>query len=126
MGLTNVGRNIIAAAIIGDSYTAFSNANARIGVGDSNTAFDPTQTDLQAATNKVRQAMEATYPQRATNVITFRALFGTGSGNFAWQEWAIFDAAAAGNMLSRKVASLGTKNSSQSWQFDGVITVVAA
>lgn len=126
MALTNAGRDLIAKAIIGDAYTIFNNANSRIGVGDSATAFAATQTDLQAATNKLRKAMEATYPTRATNVLTFRSLFGTSEANWAWNEWGVFNAASAGDMLSRKVESLGTKTSAQSWQLTVQLTVEAA
>lgn len=126
MALTNAGRDLIAAAIIGEATTDFTNANARLAVGDSTTAFSAAHTDLQAATNKLRKAMDATYPQRATNVLTFRATFATGDANWAWQEWGVFNAAAAGVMLNRKVESLGTKTSAQSWQFTVTLTVTAA
>lgn len=124
MALTTAGRNFIAAAIVNSgSPTFFSNANAHLGVGDSNTAFSASQTDLQAATNKLRKAMESTYPTLATNVITLRSLFGTSDANFAWEEWAVFNASSSGTMLSRKVESLGTKTSAQSWQLTADVTV---
>lgn len=123
MGMTNAYRDFIAQQTIGEAVTAFSNANAYIGAGDSATAFAAAQTDLQAASNKLRKAMEATYPQRSANVLTFRALFGTSEANFAWQEWGVFNAASAGTMLNRKVESLGTKTSAQSWQITATITV---
>ena len=126
MALTNAGRDFIATDIIGETVTEFSNANAHLGVGDSATAFAATQTDLQAATNKLRKAMEATYPQRTANVLTFRSLFGTGDANFAWAEWGVFNAASAGTMLSRKVEALGTKTSAQSWQLTATVTITAA
>jgi len=126
MALTNAGRDLIAAAIIADTYTSFANANANIGVGDSATAFAASQTDLQAASNKMRKVMDATYPLRATNVLTFRSTFATGDANWAWQEWAVFNAAAAGTMLNRKVESLGTKTSAQSWQITVDLTITAA
>ncbi|RUU23685.1 hypothetical protein EOD10_04425 [Mesorhizobium sp. M7A.T.Ca.TU.009.01.3.2] len=124
MPLTNAGRNHIAAAIINDGPpTAFDASNAYLGVGDSTTAYSAAQTDLQAASNKLRKGMEATYPSRATNVLSFRSLFGTGDANWHWQEWALFNAAAAGTMLSRKVEDLGTKTSAQSWLLTVDITV---
>lgn len=127
MALTNAGRDFIAQALINDSSpTFFTNANAHIGVGDSTTAFSASHTDLQAASNKLRKAMEATYPQRSSNVLTFRSLFGTSDANFAWQEWAVFNASSSGVMLNRKVESLGTKTSAQSWQFTVQLTVTAA
>lgn len=126
MALTNAGRDFIATDIIGEAVTEFNNANAHLGVGDSTTAFAASQTDLQAATNKFRKAMDATYPQRATNVLTFRSTFATGEANFAWEEWGTFNASSAGTMLNRKVESLGTKTSAQSWQLTVTLTVTAA
>ena len=104
----------------------FNNANTYIGVGDSTTAFSAAQTDLQAATNKLRKAMDATYPSGGSNVITFRSTFATTDANFAWQEWGIFNASSGGTMLSRKVESLGTKTSAQTWQFTVTLTFSTA
>lgn len=106
--------------------TPFNNANSYIGVGDSTTAFAAGQTDLVAATNKMRKAMDATYPSGASNVITFRSTFATGDANWAWQEWGVFNASSAGTMLSRKVESLGTKTSAQTWQFTVTLTFTTA
>lgn len=125
MPLTSAGQTWIATAIIDDGPpTVFDNTNAYIGVGDSNTAFAIGQTDLQAATNKLRVGMEATYPQRTTNTLTFRSLFGTAQANWAWEEWGIFNASTAGTMLSRYVETLGTKTSAQSWQITVDIDVL--
>ena len=126
MALTNAARDLIAQALIGEAYLTFANANARIGVGDSSAAFTASQTDLQASTNKLRKAMEAAYPTRAGNTLTFRSIFGTSVGNFAWNEWGVFNAASGGTMLNRLVASLATKTSAQSWQVTVTVTVVAA
>ncbi|MFN3656839.1 MAG: hypothetical protein ACK4UO_06265 [Pseudolabrys sp.] len=123
MPLTEAGRDFIASAIINDSPTFFTNANARLGAGDSTAAFDAADTDLQAASNKLRKAMEATYPQRTGNVLTFRSLFGTSEGNFNWNEWGLFNAGSGGVMLNRKVENLGTKASTQSWQLTVDLTV---
>lgn len=126
MALTNAGRDLIAAALVGDAYTAFDAANAHIGVGDSAVAFDAAHTDLQALTNKLRKAMEAPYPTRVVNALNFRSLFATTDANFAWNEWGVFNAASAGDMLNRKVEALGTKTAAQSWQLTVTLTVVAA
>lgn len=126
MPITDAGRNHLVQAGIGAAVTAFNNANSHIGVGDSATAFAAGQTDLVAVTNKFRKAMDATYPSGAANVITFRSTFATGDANFAWNEWGVFNAAAAGTMLNRKVESLGTKTSSQTWQFTVTLTVTTA
>jgi hypothetical protein len=120
----NNGIQIMLDAFIGTSITAFSNANARIGVGDSNTAATATQTDLQAATNKLRKGMDATFPSRASQTMSWKASFTGAEALFAWQEWGIFNAASgAASMFNRKVESLGT-HSSGTWtlQGDGTIT----
>lgn len=126
MPITDAGRNHLVQAGIGAAVTAFNNANAHIGVGDSSTAFAAGQTDLQAASNKLRKAMDATYPSGAANVITFRSTYGTSDANWAWNEWGVFNASSAGTMLSRKVESLGTKTNTQTWQFTVTITVTTA
>ena len=133
MGLTNAGRDALAAFTIDagtntadQALTYFDNANAHLGVGDSTTAFAAAQTDLQAATNKVRVAMEATYPQRAANVLTFRSSFGSAVGNFAWQEIGVFNSDAANTMLCRVVQSHGTKASGDTWVLTHTVTFAAA
>lgn len=127
MPVTNSGAVAFASAIIGDGgVTLLNNANAYIGVGDSTTAFAATQTDLQAATNKLRKAMDATYPTRSSGTLTFRSTYGTSEANYAWQEWAVFNAASSGTMVGRKVESLGTKTNTQQWQMTATITVAAA
>lgn len=122
MALTTAYRDFLVTLAAGAGGTAFNNANSYIGVGDSSTAFAAGQVDLQAASNKLRKAMDATYPQVATNVLTFRSTFATGDANFAWNEWGVFNAASGGTMMNRKVESLGTKTSSQSWQITVTIT----
>jgi hypothetical protein len=125
MGMTNAYRNYLASATHTGSATAFNNANSHLGVGDSTTAFAASQTDLQAGANKLRKAMETTYPTLATNVLTFRSLYGTGEANFAWAEWGVFNASSSGTMMCRKVEALGTKTSAQSWQLTATITINA-
>jgi len=122
MALTNAGRNFIAQAIMNDTPTFYTNANARIGVGDSSTAFAANQTDLQATTNKLRVAMESGFPTRTDNLLTFKSSFGSSDANYAWNEWGIFNNASAGVMLNRKVEALGTK-SSGTWVLTVELTV---
>ena len=126
MPLTDAGRNHLVQAGIGAAVTAFNNANSYIGVGDSTTTFAVGQTDLVAASNKTRKAMDATYPSGGANVITFRSTFGTSDANFAWQEWGVFNGSSGGTMLNRKVESLGTKTNTQTWQFTVTLTFTTA
>lgn len=122
--LTNYGINsIIWPGVAGGTYTAMSNANARLGVGDSTTAAAASQTDLQAATNKTYQAMDATYPTYGSSQqIVFRATFGGSSANYSWQEF-ISDNGTAGHAMNRLVSNQGTKTSGQSWQLTLTITL---
>lgn len=109
----------------GQALTFFNNGNAAIGTGDSSTAAAATQTDLQASTNKLRKAMDATFPTHTDGTSSgsasavFRSTFGTSDANWAWAEWGIFNSptAATGRMLNRKVESLGTKTSAATWVF---------
>lgn len=126
MPLVDAGRNHMVQATVGAAVTAFNNANSYIGVGDSTTAHAVGQTDLVAATNKMRKAMDSTYPSGGTNVLTFRSTFATGDANWAWQEWGVFNASSAGTMLNRKVESLGTKTNTQTWQFTVTLTFTTA
>lgn len=126
MAITNAGAVLAAQCLINDSPTFLNNANAYLGVGDSSTAFSAAHTDLQAASNKLRKGMDSTYPQRSSNVITFRSTYGTSEANFAWNEHATFNASSSGTMFNRKVESLGTKTSAQTWQLTVAVTIAAA
>lgn len=113
-GATGGGVLAMLNRLIGSTTEpAYSNANARIAVGDSTTAATNAQTDLQAATNKLRKAMNATYPTTPTgNSVVFQSDFATSEANWVWNEWAIMNTATANQgMLNRKVESLGTKAS---------------
>ena len=125
MALTSAGASVIAAALTGNAFPTYSNANSRIGVGDSAAAFAAGQTDLLGA-DKFRKGMEAAYPTLAGAVMTFRSLFAPSEAVFVWNEWGIFNAASGPTMLSRKVESLGTKPGTQSWQLTVELTVGAA
>lgn len=124
MPMTDIARDVFADAVTGGaSFTRYNNANAHIGVGDGTTAFASTQTDLQGA-NRFRRPMDATFPTRTANQIQYRATYAAGEANFAWQERGIFNALSGGQMLNRKVVSLGTKASPQQWVFTCTDTVV--
>ncbi len=119
--LVTVGQALWCDLLIGAGGTVYNNANAALGVGDSAAAFALGQVNLQGAvvtTDRIRKAMDATFPTRAGNVLSFRATFATGEANFQWNEWAIFNNVtdAAGTMLNRAVANLGTKTSAVAWQ----------
>lgn len=109
-------------AIAAGGTTAYNNANAEIGVGDSATAAAATQTDLQAASNKLFKAMVATYPIRTNQTVDFRSDFTSGEANFAWQEWGVRNGNTRNKNLNRKVESLGTK-STGTWTLTASLTI---
>lgn len=122
MPVTNAGRDFLTSAIVTPAATPFSNANSAIAIGTSTAVFAATQTTL--TTESARVACDATYPQVTNNVITARSTFGTGVANVAWEEWGIFNnQTSGGTMLNRKVESLGTKTSAQTWQFTVTLTL---
>jgi len=122
--LVNAGINALTTLLAGGGGTAFDNSNAYIGVGDDNTAAAAAQTDLQAAVNKLRKGMNGGYPTYGTSQkITFQADFESAEGNFAWKEFGVFNAAAAGTMLNRKVEDEGTKTAGQTWRVTVEITI---
>lgn len=135
--LVNTGGNYVAKALREssaagggnpDTTVKFNNANTYLGVGDSSTAAATSQTDLQAATNKLRKAMDSTYPAiQGENGATdrqfiVRSTFGSSDANFSWQEFAIFNASSSGTMLDRFVSNQGTKVSGQVWQLTVTVT----
>lgn len=126
--LTYGGASNLIECLIGNgtgtaaqTLTYFNNGNAYLGVGDSSSAVAATQTDLQAATNKLRVAMEATYPTHTDGTTSaaasavWKSSFSTSQANWAWNEIALFNGSSGGRMLNRKLVSLGTKTSADTW-----------
>ena len=120
--LLNEGIGALLLLLTGGAETAFNNANARLGVGDSGTAESASQTDLQASTNKTYKAMASTYPQISAQSVTFRSVFGSSDANYAWQEFCVDNGGSALKTLNRKVSNQGTKASGQTWTLDLTIT----
>lgn len=114
MAETAAGRVLVAKAILGESYTPFTEATARLGVGNGTAAESSAHTDLQGG-SKVRLPMQENYPQRVGNILTFRAHAGLGEAVFDWQEVGIFNAASGGDMLRRTLRDFGVKPSGQIW-----------
>jgi hypothetical protein len=107
--LLNEGITALLNLLIGAAETAFSNANAYTGVGDSDAEALPAQTGLQGS-NKAYHGMDATYPTVVDQTVTFRSSFGTSEANIDWKEVTIVSASTdAGDNLNRKVQAMGTK-----------------
>ena len=122
--LLNEGIALLWDLGIGAGGTAWDNTNAHIGVGDSSTAEDATQTGLQATTNKAYVGMETSYPSRSDQSVTWRAVFDGSTGNFDWNEFTVADGTDdTATNLNRKVSAQGTKASGQTWTVDLQITL---
>jgi len=124
--LLNEGIAEMLLLTVGGGGTAFSNANAYLGVGDSTTAAAASQTGLQAATNKLYAAMAATFPTDppTSQQLVFRAVFGSSDANFAWNEFTVANGNSdAAVNLNRRVQAEGTKILGQVWTLDGELTL---
>jgi len=98
------------------SPTKWDNGNARLGVGDSNTAENASQTDLQASTNKAYVSMVSGYPSRSNQTLSWQSSFDGNTANYAWNEFVVTNNAGTGGVcLNRKVSAQGTKTSGQTW-----------
>ena len=121
--LLNEGINAIWTLVAGGTETPYDNANARIGVGDSNADADPSQTGLLGV-NQYYKGMDEGYPTYGSGQkIVFRSTFGTNEANFAWNEVTVDNGEGSAKNLNRKVVSLGTKTSDQTWIIQLEITL---
>ena len=123
--LLNAGITVMLNLVGGIAATAFSNANACLGVGDSSTAAAATQTGLQASTNKTYKAMNATYPSVSNQTITFKSDFGSSYANYAWAEMVCGNnqGSPPGTCMNRVVSAQGTKTAGQTWTLSLAITL---
>jgi hypothetical protein len=131
--LLTAGLTRLMSLLNGAGGQAMTNTATRLGTGNSSTAEAIGQTDLQAAAgsaNRWFQIMDATFPSVATNVLTAKATWATGDGNYVWNEWGLdigTPTVTSGNtvnanLFNRKVASLGTKTSG-TWVLTVTVTI---
>lgn len=124
--LVNGGINKIWDLVTDEATVGAFDTGSHIGIGDSATGAAATQTDLQAASNKKYNPMEATYPLSTLQKATFRSSFADGDANFQWNEWGVFNASGSAGgdewMMNRKVEDLGTKTGG-TWQLTVEITL---
>jgi hypothetical protein len=124
--ITTDGWTRLLTLAIGGGGTAYAASSTRIGVGTATAAAAVSQTDLSAAAGSANRVWMLVTGAgtvgtgTGTRRLSFVATFGTGDGNFAWQEWAIDQGTASGTtvtatMLNRAVSNQGTKASGQTW-----------
>jgi hypothetical protein len=109
-------------AIAAGGTTAYNNANARTGVGESSAGEDHTQTALQGSTLTFK-AMDATYPIRTNQTVDFRSTYGSGDANNAWNEFTVDNGNSRNKNINRKVSSQGTKVAGQTWVLTISLTI---
>lgn len=112
---------------------ALSATATRIGVGNSNTAEAYGDTDLGAsagASNRYFQPVSGA-GTLGTRTLVFSATFGTGDGNFAWNEFGIdvgtptvSGGTTVNALLFNRKAGIaqGTKASGQTWTATATLT----
>lgn len=121
--LLDAGITVLLQLLGATGGTAYSNANAQLGVGDGTTAAAATQTALQGASTDY-QAVDSSYPTVSAQTITWQATFGGTAANFAWQEFAALNGASGtGTLLNRLVSNQGTKASGQTWTLQLAVTI---
>lgn len=120
--LLNEGITTLWQLLIGGTATPYSNANARIGVGNGTTAAAATQTDL-VGTSKAYKGMDAGYPQVSNQYVIFRSTFGPTEANFDWREMVVDNGATDGMTLNRKVENHGTKANTDTWVLTLTVTL---
>jgi len=118
----NEGLQAIIDMICGlATITAWDNTNARLGVGDDPTAPAATQTGLLGV-NQAFVGMDSGYPVRVGQEVEWRATFGDGVAEFAWEEYTVDNGSVALQNLNRATASKGTKAAGESWTLSLKIT----
>ena len=91
-----------------------------IGIGDDNTAEDPTETGLLSA-NTHYEPVESGYPSISGNQITNKIIVDPADAQFAWQEFVICTG-TPGDVANRVVIPVGTKGNVE-WEFDLTLTL---
>jgi hypothetical protein len=118
----NEGLQQVIDVICGiSSPTLWDNSNARVGVGNSNTAAQASDMGLLGGSTAFSN-MDGGYPQRSAQTASWKGTFGDGQAEFAWEEFTIDNGAVGDVNLNRYVTSKGTKGSGETW----VLTVEIA
>jgi hypothetical protein len=133
--LTTAGLGRLTSLAIGGGGQAMTNTATRIGAGNGGGSAAVGDTDLSAAAgsaNRWFQIMDATYPQQAAGVITYRSTFAAADGNFSWTEFGIdigTPTVTSGNTVNAVLfnhktgIALGTKASPAVWVVTATVTI---
>lgn len=132
--ITTAGLTRQVSLMNGAGGQALTNTATRLGTGNGAGSAAVGDTDLGAAAgaaNRWFQVMDATFPSVAAAVLTAKATFATGDGNYAWNEWGLdigtptvtSSATVNAVLFNHKTsAALGTKTAGSTWAFTVTIT----
>lgn len=95
-------------------------SNTKVGVGDSDAAWDPGQTDLQG-TNTYSKSIDSAVTVQ-NNVLSMTCTFTGNEANFEWKEFGVFVDDA---LISRRPQLNGVKQSGQTWVIQVTLTLLA-
>ncbi len=100
----------------------YTNALARVGVGNSSTAAAATDTALIGGSTAF-VAQEGGFPNLGTaQRIDFKGSFASGVAEFAWEEFTVDNGTTPNANLQRLVSSKGTKSTGETWTAEIQIT----
>lgn len=118
------GVNFIWLAVTGAAgLTPFNQYNSYIGVGDGSTPPSPGQAGLQGS-NRYYKRVDLDYPRVSETSITFRATFGPGEAEFAWNEWTVANGPSDEAVnLNRKVEAMGVKGPNSTWTLEVTLSI---
>ncbi len=121
--MLNEGIDIIWDLITeGNAVDYYTNALARVGVGNSSTAAMATDTGLIGGSTAF-EAMEATFPLTTTaQRIDLKGSFASGVAEFAWEEFTTDNGSSPNDNLQRLVTPKGTKSAGETWTAEIRIT----
>lgn len=112
--VVQVGLNLIASAVKGNTITAMSH----MAIGSGNTSPVAGNTTLETETARVA----LTSSTASTNNVVFVANYSAGVGTGAVEECGLFNAGTGGTMLSRSTNISLTKGASDTLQITWTIT----
>lgn len=113
--VVTTGKNFTASRMVGVA----SNVMSHMAVGAGTTAAAVGDTALGSELGRVALASSSA----TTNVVTYTATFGAGTGTGAVTEAGIFNAASAGTMLCRVVFAVVNKGANDTMAITWTVTV---
>ena len=122
--ILDIGANAIWRLVTGiDPPLVFNSDNACIGVGDSDTPEDPSQTGLYGP-NVAFKGMDEGYPVVTDRSAVFRSTFGPSEALFYWREVSVTNTCGGGRIyLNRRVVDFGEKKQGETWSITVQLTI---